>query len=92
MPLLLIGFILLAAGLLFVGQGWGLIRWPATSFMIDETRWIYYGGAIALAGLCSSSCHAAGEVPAAGRVCQPRPKAVPLLLSAWDWEVGHEPA
>jgi hypothetical protein len=51
MLLLLIGVILLAAGLLFVGQGWGLIRWPARSFMIDETRWIYYGGAIAVVGL-----------------------------------------
>ena len=51
MLLLLIGIVLLAVGLLFVGQGWGLIRWPARSFMIDETRWIYYGGGIALAGL-----------------------------------------
>ena len=51
MLLLLIGIVLLAAGLLFIGQGWGLIRWPACSFMIDETRWIYYGGAIAVVGL-----------------------------------------
>jgi hypothetical protein len=49
--LLLIGIILLAAGLLFVGQGWGYIRWPARSFMIDETRWIYYGGGFVVAGL-----------------------------------------
>ena len=46
-----IGVLLLAAGLLFVGQGWGYIRWPASSFMIDETRWIYYGGGIAVVGL-----------------------------------------
>ena len=51
MLLLLIGVVLLAAGLLFTGQGWGLIRWPARSFMIDETRWVYYGAGIALAGL-----------------------------------------
>ncbi len=51
MLLLLIGIALLAAGLLFIGQGWGLIRWPARSFMIDETRWVYYGGGIAVAGL-----------------------------------------
>jgi hypothetical protein len=49
--LLLIGIIALAAGLLFVGQGLGLIRWPASSFMINETRWVYYGGGIAVAGL-----------------------------------------
>ena len=51
MSLLLIGVILLAGGLLFVGQGWGLIRWPASSFMINATSWIYYGGAIAFVGL-----------------------------------------
>jgi hypothetical protein len=49
--ILLTGIILLASGLLFVGQGWGWIRWPARSFMIDETQWIYYGGAIAVVGL-----------------------------------------
>ncbi len=51
MTLLIVGIVALAAGLLFVGQGAGYIRWPASSFMIRETRWIYYGGAIALAGL-----------------------------------------
>ena len=51
MLLLLIGIVLLASGLLFIGQGWGWIRWPASSFMIDETRWIYYGAGLALAGL-----------------------------------------
>ena len=49
--LMLIGVIGLAAGLLFVGQGSGFVRWPARSFMINEARWIYYGGGIALAGL-----------------------------------------
>lgn len=49
--LLIIGLCLLAAGLLFMGQGSGLIPWPQRSFMIDETRWVYYGGAIAIVGL-----------------------------------------
>ncbi len=49
--LLLIGIILLAAGLLFIGQGFGFIRWPASSFMINEFKWVYYGGGIALVGL-----------------------------------------
>ncbi len=49
--MLLIGLLLTAAGLLFVGQGSGLIAWPASSFMIRRTKWIYYGGAIAAAGV-----------------------------------------
>jgi len=50
-PLLLIGFALLAAGLLFAAQGSGLVHWPASSFMLDQTRWIYYGAGIAAAGI-----------------------------------------
>ena len=49
--LLILGLPALAAGLLFVGQGLGYIRWPASSFMISQVRWVYYGGGIALAGL-----------------------------------------
>jgi len=49
--LLLIGVLALAAGLLFTGQGLGYVRWPAESFMIGQTNWVYYGGAIAAAGL-----------------------------------------
>jgi len=49
--LLLIGVLALAAGLLFTGQGLGYVRWPAESFMIGQTNWVYYGAAIAAAGL-----------------------------------------
>ncbi len=45
------GILVLAMGLLFVGQGSGFIPWPASSFMISQTRWVYYGGAIAVVGL-----------------------------------------
>ena len=34
-----------------MGQGSGHFPWPAESFMIDETRWVYYGGAIAAVGI-----------------------------------------
>jgi hypothetical protein len=51
MPLTLIGVIFLAMGLLWMGQGSGYIPWPAESFMISQTKWIYYGGAVAVAGL-----------------------------------------
>jgi hypothetical protein len=49
--LTIIGIVVLAAGLFFVGQGAGLIRWPAESFMISATRWVYYGGGIAVVGI-----------------------------------------
>jgi len=49
--LTLIGIVLLIAGLVFMAQGSGYFPYPASSFMISQTRWIYYGGAIAVAGL-----------------------------------------
>ncbi len=49
--LILAGLALLAAGLLFAGQGSGVIPWPARSFMVRQTEWIYYGTAIAAAGI-----------------------------------------
>jgi uncharacterized membrane protein len=51
-PLLtVIGIILVIMGVVFTGQGSGYFPYPASSFMISQTRWIYYGVAIALAGL-----------------------------------------
>jgi hypothetical protein len=29
----------------------GYIRWPASSFMISEIKWAYYGGGIAVVGI-----------------------------------------
>ena len=53
MPMLatVIGVIILVAGLVFVGQGSGYFPWPASSHMINNTKWIYYGAGIALVGL-----------------------------------------
>jgi hypothetical protein len=45
------GIIAVAMGLLWMGQGTGYIPWPASSFMISQSQWIYYGGAITLVGL-----------------------------------------
>ena len=45
------GAILIAFGLLFVGQGLDVIRWPSHSFMINDISWTYYGGGIAVLGL-----------------------------------------
>jgi hypothetical protein len=49
--LTIVGIVLLLMGLVFMGQGSGYFPYPASSFMISESRWIYYGGAIAAAGL-----------------------------------------
>jgi hypothetical protein len=51
MAMTVVGIVLLLAGIVFMGQGSGLFPYPASSFMIKETRWIYYGGAIAILGL-----------------------------------------
>ena len=49
--LTMIGILLLLMGLVFMGQGSGYFPYPASNFMISESRWIYYGGAIAVVGL-----------------------------------------
>jgi hypothetical protein len=49
--LTIIGIILLIAGVVFMGQGSGYFPYPASSFMISQSRWIYYGAAIAVVGL-----------------------------------------
>ena len=49
--LLIAGIAALLMGLLWVGQGAGLIHWPASSFMLDQRPWIAPGGILALIGL-----------------------------------------
>ncbi len=49
--LLAIGVFALLAGLIWMGQGAGIIRYPATSFMIDQSPWIWRGGLVAVLGL-----------------------------------------
>jgi hypothetical protein len=46
-----IGVILLLAGLVFMGQGSRYFPYPAESFMVGASQWIYYGGGIAVVGL-----------------------------------------
>jgi uncharacterized membrane protein len=49
--LLVIGLLALAIGLLWIGQGTGVIKWPESSFMISQIQWAYYGAALAVVGL-----------------------------------------
>jgi hypothetical protein len=51
MLLTIIGIILLIMGLVFMGQGSGYFPYPASSHMINQSRWIYYGAGIAVVGL-----------------------------------------
>ncbi|HVU42320.1 MAG TPA: hypothetical protein VHD86_14825 [Xanthobacteraceae bacterium] len=50
-PLILVGVILLLSGLIFMGQGSGYFPYPAESFMVRASQWIYYGGGIAVIGV-----------------------------------------
>ncbi|MES2217119.1 MAG: hypothetical protein V4501_01775 [Pseudomonadota bacterium] len=49
--LLTVGLVALAMGLLWIGQGLGYIKWPASSFMISQMKWTYYGAGLAVVGL-----------------------------------------
>jgi hypothetical protein len=49
--LLIVGFLALASGLLWIGQGTGVIKWPSESFMINQLQWAGYGAALAGFGL-----------------------------------------
>jgi uncharacterized membrane protein len=49
--LLIVGLLALAMGLLWIGQGTGVINWPQSSFMIKQLQWAGYGAALAAFGL-----------------------------------------
>ncbi len=46
-----IGVAAVLMGLLWIGQGTGLVHWPATSFTIDQRPWVIRGGILAVVGL-----------------------------------------
>lgn len=49
--LLILGLLAFLVGLLWVGQGAGLVQWPASSFMIDQRPWVTRGAILAVVGL-----------------------------------------
>lgn len=49
--LIVVGILATLVGLVWMGQGSGLFPYPASSFMIDQSPWIAYGAALAVAGL-----------------------------------------
>lgn len=48
--MLVIGTLMVLMGLLWTGQGLGLIMWPSSSFMLDDPQWAIYGSVTAAAG------------------------------------------
>jgi len=49
--LLIVGIAAVLMGLLWIGQGTGLVHWPASSFMIDQRPWVTRGVILAVVGL-----------------------------------------
>ena len=49
--MLIIGVLAVLMGLLWIGQGTGFVRWPASSFMINEMAWAIRGCVLVLGGL-----------------------------------------
>jgi hypothetical protein len=50
---LIVGIAATLMGLLWVGQGAGLIHWPASSFMIDQRPWVARGALLILFGVAA---------------------------------------
>jgi hypothetical protein len=48
---LIVGVLALLIGLLWIGQGMGLIMWPASSFMLAQGEWAMRGALLAVLGL-----------------------------------------
>jgi hypothetical protein len=49
--LLIAGSALILVGAVWIGQGTGYFPYPASSFMIDDSRWAYAGGVALVLGL-----------------------------------------
>ena len=49
--MLVIGVLALLMGLLWIGQGLGVIMWPAESFMLADRKWAVNGTILAAVAL-----------------------------------------
>jgi hypothetical protein len=49
--LLIVGIAAVLVGLLWIGQGTGLVHWPASSFMLDQRVWAAWGAVLAVVGV-----------------------------------------
>lgn len=51
MILKIFGIAAILMGGLWVGQGTGMIMWPASSFMLAQVQWAYIGAGLMLLGI-----------------------------------------
>ncbi len=51
MLMTILGVLCVLVGLLWIGQGLGIVRWPASSFMIDMRPWAIRGAVLAIVGI-----------------------------------------
>jgi uncharacterized membrane protein len=49
--MLIAGVLVTLIGLLWLGQGMGVVQWPSDSFMIGSMRWVYVGSVMAIMGI-----------------------------------------
>lgn len=49
--LAVIGVLVMLGGLVWIGQGTGMLNWPANSLMIDQRPWAIRGVGLALVGV-----------------------------------------
>ena len=49
--LLILGIAAVLIGLLWIGQGTGIVNWPASSFMIDQRPWATRGAILTVVGI-----------------------------------------
>ena len=47
---LVLGILMVLMGLLWIGQGLGLVMWPASSFMLADRQWAVNGAVLAAVG------------------------------------------
>ena len=48
--LAIFGVLAILMGLLWIGQGTGVIMWPTSSFMLADGQWVINGAILALVG------------------------------------------
>ena len=48
--MVVLGVLAVLFGLLFTLQGLGIVHWPRSSLMLDDTSWAWRGGIMAVGG------------------------------------------